>query len=120
MSNGRNQIIEQLESRQFLSAEPGRPDGPPVVATGSADPETDDAQRYGHVMDYAASKARAAADPPPRSTPAQDGFSLHAALLDMAAAFEQSNGRPGPALGGQRLPWPGGPRGYSNSPDLDD
>ncbi len=94
MSNGRNQIIEQLESRQFLSAEPGRPDGPPAVAAGSADPETDDAQRYGHVMDYAASKGRAVGDPPPRFTPARDGFSLHAALVDMAAAFEQSNGRP--------------------------
>jgi hypothetical protein len=102
--------VEGLEGRQFLSAGPGRPGGTFVLTSGASDAETEEIESAGHRIDFTATERRAAGDAPPRPEVPSSSFSLHDALREMAAAFEQSHGcdRGESTLG--PLPWPRGSR----------
>ena len=105
MSSHGDGIIERLEERQFLSSAVGRVDGSSSLGAGAAEAETDEVESAGHRMDLLASERRAPGAAPPRPDAPSDSSSLHDALRQMAAAFEQTHGcawEPSP----KPLPWP--------------
>jgi hypothetical protein len=77
---------------------------------GATDVEAEEVESAGHRMDYAPAAPPAPDRPPTREQPAAAGFSLHEALVKLAAEFERTHGcdRGGDTL--VDLPWPGGSR----------